>query len=291
MPAPKAKPGYYAVLTARVRYDPDLSPNVKLLYAEIAALSDKEGYCSAGNQYFADLYNVQAATVSGWVTTLVEKGYIIREVIRDPDTQQVISRKLRLAEATPPRSGIGDPSPIKIGDPPRYISKENTTSINNKTLSSKEGTVSGSVDKNHPAIQAVRSVTARYPDKVIWPLLAEAIGAEPDLTRLQDCYVRWRANGWSPTNYTWATEWYAKQGPAKPEPITTPDDHRLDYGMLIELQRRHPTIPFNDQESYEEAKDVWLEQYRKRGDDVYQKCLAEIAEYESSTEFEKRFDV
>ena len=36
------KPNYYAVLPAIVRYDNDLKPNEKLLYAEIVALSNME---------------------------------------------------------------------------------------------------------------------------------------------------------------------------------------------------------------------------------------------------------
>ena len=33
------KPGYWAVLPARVRYDEELRPNAKLIYAEITALA------------------------------------------------------------------------------------------------------------------------------------------------------------------------------------------------------------------------------------------------------------
>ena len=36
-------PTYYAVLPADVRYDTNLSPQEKILYAEITALSNKEG--------------------------------------------------------------------------------------------------------------------------------------------------------------------------------------------------------------------------------------------------------
>lgn len=37
------RPGYWAVLPAKVRYDKTLRPNAKLLYAEITALADARG--------------------------------------------------------------------------------------------------------------------------------------------------------------------------------------------------------------------------------------------------------
>ena len=49
-------PSYYAILPANVRYDKNLKPMEKILYAEITALSNKNGYCSASNSYFAKLY-------------------------------------------------------------------------------------------------------------------------------------------------------------------------------------------------------------------------------------------
>ncbi len=44
------KPAFWAVLPAAVRYDEELPPNAKLLYAEISALTDQRGYCYASNE-------------------------------------------------------------------------------------------------------------------------------------------------------------------------------------------------------------------------------------------------
>ena len=42
---------YYSILPATVRYNEQLKPNEKLLYSEITALANKNGYCYAKNKY------------------------------------------------------------------------------------------------------------------------------------------------------------------------------------------------------------------------------------------------
>lgn len=67
------QPSYYSIMPAYVRYDKDLKPNEKLLYSEITALSNKFGYCTASNNYFAPLYDVSKETVSRWISHLKRK--------------------------------------------------------------------------------------------------------------------------------------------------------------------------------------------------------------------------
>lgn len=69
------KPNFYAIIPADVRYA-DITPNAKLLYGEITALCSREGFCWAGNPYFADLYHVNRSSIKRWMNELEGVGAI-----------------------------------------------------------------------------------------------------------------------------------------------------------------------------------------------------------------------
>lgn len=77
---PNETPTFYAIIPANVRYCKDLEPNAKLLYGEITALCNKEGYCWASNSYFATLYDVEERTIKNWLHSLKDLGFIHVEV-------------------------------------------------------------------------------------------------------------------------------------------------------------------------------------------------------------------
>ena len=129
------QPSYYSIMPAYVRYDKDLKPNEKLLYSEITALSNKFGYCTASNNYFAPLYDVSKETVSRWISHLKKKGYIQVEIIRAAD-KTVQQRRIYVSvegEVLTKKS-IGYCQ--KDQDPIDENVKENTTSNNISSSSS-----------------------------------------------------------------------------------------------------------------------------------------------------------
>ena len=73
------KPGYWAVIPAAVRYDPELPASAKLLYAEISSLTDSAGFCFASNGYFEGLYELSERTVIRLLRILEKRGYIRSE--------------------------------------------------------------------------------------------------------------------------------------------------------------------------------------------------------------------
>lgn len=91
----KENPNYYGIIPAEVRYS-KCSANSKLLYSEITALSNLWGFCKAGNEYFAKLYDVHKNTISAWVSELADAGFI--EIFIENGNQ----RKIYLCELRKP---------------------------------------------------------------------------------------------------------------------------------------------------------------------------------------------
>ena len=130
------KPSYYSILTAEVRYDNNLTDSEKLLFAEITSLSNKYGYCTASNNYFAKLYDVSKVTVSRRISSLRDNGYLHVELIKEGN--EIKQRQLY------PLSNVNRPiikndnTPINRNDKTPIIKndKENNTSINNTSMNS-----------------------------------------------------------------------------------------------------------------------------------------------------------
>lgn len=108
-------PGFYAILPASVRYDTRLKAAEKILFCEITALSDQNGYCHAQNGYFSRLYQVDERTIRRWIHSLEKLGYICVEYEKAGDAQQ---RRI-VPGGMPDRDGHQMSAPDKIVRPPR----------------------------------------------------------------------------------------------------------------------------------------------------------------------------
>lgn len=133
------KPSYYSILTADVRYDEKLNASEKLLFSEITALSNRHGYCTAGNGYFSKLYNVSDRSVTRWIKHLKELGYLKYVPIYKKDSKEVDERRLY------PLTNSKDPLDKNVYGGrqkcPRPLDKnveDNITSINNINMLDKD---------------------------------------------------------------------------------------------------------------------------------------------------------
>tara|TARA_R100001224_G_scaffold63180_1_gene37808 strand:- start:7 stop:627 length:621 start_codon:yes stop_codon:yes gene_type:complete len=89
------KPNYFANIPAHVRYS-DITPNAKLLYAEITALLQMNGVCFASNKYFSTLYNKNKTTISRWISELKQKGFIKITYTYKDGTREIENRYIEI---------------------------------------------------------------------------------------------------------------------------------------------------------------------------------------------------
>lgn len=137
------RPGYYGILPANVRYDKNLKPMEKIMYSELTALSNKNGYCNATNSYFAELYEVSKNTVSLWIGDLEKAGYIKTKLIYETGTKIIKERRIYISDPITKNDDTyheKEVDPItKNDDTPITKNREdNNTSINNTRLILKE---------------------------------------------------------------------------------------------------------------------------------------------------------
>ncbi len=123
----------YSVIPAKVRDDRALRPNAKLLYGELSALTQAEGYCWAYNAYLAELFGLSIKTVEALIKQLRDRGHIHVEVERDSETQEVLRRKIWICgpagNTVPPPLKNEGRSPQNQGDPPLKIEGENNYNL------------------------------------------------------------------------------------------------------------------------------------------------------------------
>ena len=105
--------GYYCVIAEPVAHDNDWSSDEKVLFGYISGLANKEGYCYASNEYFADLFKDKdgkpkgRATIIRWINHLEERQHIRREIIYHKDNpNQVIQRRIYIVDRFVPRMAL-----------------------------------------------------------------------------------------------------------------------------------------------------------------------------------------
>ena len=126
---------YYAIIPATVRYDKALSSSEKLFYAEISALTHKDGRCWASRKYFAELYGVSEKTISCWTAKLAQQGYIEVRVIRN-SKNAIVRRNIALKVSHTPSYKNVTPCLQKCNYPSyKNVTENNTSKNNNKKVS------------------------------------------------------------------------------------------------------------------------------------------------------------
>lgn len=125
-------PNYYSVIPAEVRYSKQISANEKLMYGEVSALSNKNGYCNASNGYFAELFEVDKKTVSRWINRLEKVGFLNVRFIFLNREGTMSERRIYINDFIElPHRKIMDTPPQNNGGGIHKKVEQNITSINN----------------------------------------------------------------------------------------------------------------------------------------------------------------
>jgi hypothetical protein len=247
------QPSYYATIPASVRYHKKVCANAKLLYGELSALANKEGYAWASNDYFAKLYRVHEKTVSAWVAELKRAGKINVEMI---PTEKGTQRRIYIAgkgihektethvggvrekTETPPR--IPDDPPPSFPDP--NITRINTTKnikpIPKFTFTFEEGFIGIPYEDMQRWIETYPAVFIAGEIKKA----AEWLRSNP--TKRKSNYRRFLTNWFSRTQERGGTTGYhppvARPAPkpaATPEPLSE-SERQENIKSLSELKRK-----------------------------------------------------
>lgn len=87
-------PSFFSILTADVRYSDKIKALEKLLFSEVTALSNKNGYCTAGNEYFSQVYGISERTVTRRLGKLAKAGFIKIVIEQNTDKGNGVIRKI-----------------------------------------------------------------------------------------------------------------------------------------------------------------------------------------------------
>ncbi|HDD7711869.1 TPA: helix-turn-helix domain-containing protein [Staphylococcus aureus] len=161
------QPSYYSIITANVRYDNRLTDSEKLLFAEITSLSNKYGYCTASNGYFATLYSVVKETISRRISNLNKFGYLKIEIIKDGN--EVKQRKMYplTQSSIPIDAKINTPIDNSVNTPIDANVKENNTSINITRLNNTSINNNSATDVTHEQFEKWWKLYDKKKDKKI----------------------------------------------------------------------------------------------------------------------------
>ena len=142
----KLDSAYFGMIPSEVRYNKELKPSHKLLYAEITACLGGDGVCTRSNLYFSKVLNMSKGTVSNYLNTLRKLGFINVTIENEEGTMKFLNRyivptytsgRVGVEESnenthTSDNVGVSDSSPLR--DAQNSTSRNGTLLYNNNNI-------------------------------------------------------------------------------------------------------------------------------------------------------------
>lgn len=112
----------YIIIPDKLKVDSSVIPSAKLLYGDIVLLTNKQGYCFATNRYFGKVYGVGVSSITKWVKSLKDSGYIKIKYFKN---KSISNREIYITQKCEGYSK-------NMTDPLSQKSQHNNTSYNNQ---------------------------------------------------------------------------------------------------------------------------------------------------------------
>lgn len=240
------KPGYWAVIPAGVRYDPEIPPNAKLLFAEISSLTDAAGYCFASNAYFERLYDLSERTIIRLLRILESRGYIRTEANTGGKAMRKIYAGINpaLGAAADPLTKMSVPPDKNVSAPLTKMSVPTINKkINNKSISSPQSPPGGGEGSEIWDPEAFARFWRLYPKKKDKKAAIQEwnkLRADRNLMRIMAAALRRQMA---------SEEWLRDKGRAVPYPCRWLSHRRWED---------EPDVDLPTPQQQKEAEDVWL---------------------------------
>ena len=158
-------PGFWSVLPAHVRYNKNISDFAKILFSEITALSNKDGYSSANNGTLGEWHGKDPKTISRVISKLKAEGLIRVEINKSKagTYRKIYAICTNAAVGGTQKSQGGVDINAKRGYAKKSTQK-NTTSIN--TINNNKGVVSVPKTKAQAFAETIEQAEfpASFPD-------------------------------------------------------------------------------------------------------------------------------
>jgi len=122
---------YYCVVPWHILNDKRINATTKLIYAEITALSNKEGYCWASNGHFAKIFGITDNRVSKLISDLKNKEYVYIEIDKKAGNKRYIWIRPPIGENNH-RYGSKQPEPMVQNNHKDNTNIDNTKEINKR---------------------------------------------------------------------------------------------------------------------------------------------------------------
>lgn len=137
------------------------------------------------------------------------------------------------------KGGSTKPEAAPLNQEPTLQSSFSSSSTSTKEKKELRPAKTRDERNDHPAIKAFYKVRGSYPLKRNWDFVIEALGNEPDESKMRECWKVWSSHGYNPQDLVWVLDWYINGIPENKKIGARNGSHRPGYESATERNARN----------------------------------------------------